>query len=201
MLSVACVCVGEKYAPAYVFNLRRMVARHLRAPHEFLCLTDRPERFDGLGCIRVEHRGWWSKIELFKPGRFPWRVLYLDLDVVVTGPLDELAARDGIIRDWHLPGFNSSVMSWRAGDRDQVYERLPPDAARRYAGDQDWITEAAPDWPTWPEGWCVSYRSHAVDGPPAGARVVCFHGLPKPADLSNGWAPGAWAGMEEERCR
>lgn len=197
MLTVACVCVGEKYPPAYVQVLRAMVARHLALPHDFVCLTDRPEAFDGLGCIRVEPRGWWSKIELFKPGRFPWRVLYLDLDVVVTGSLADLAARDGIIDDWNLPGFNSSVMSWRAGDRDGIFLRWSPADMRRLAGDQDWINETAPDWPTWPAEWCVSYRRHAIEGPPKGARVVCLHGAPKPHELHSGWVPKAWTAEKE----
>ena len=32
-----------------------------------------------------------------------------------------------------------------------------------------------------------SYKYHCGDGLPDDARVVCFHGRPKPADVSDGW--------------
>lgn len=189
-LTVACVCVGPAYSDDYVLILRDMVQRYLNIPHRFVCLSDR--EIPSVECMPVEHRGWWTKIELFRPGRFEGRVLYLDLDVAVVGPLDDLVARPGIIRDWHLPTFNSSVMCWDAGTLDHVYSLWVPDVALRLHGDQDWITEMAADWSTFPAAWCVSYRSHARDRVPTDARVVCFHGRPKPHEIVSGWVPKVW---------
>ena len=66
--------------------------------------------------------GWWNKLYLFKDGLFPKgdRILYFDLDTVITGRLDEIASYDGnfaILRDWLEPEIvNSSVMAWQAID-------------------------------------------------------------------------------------
>lgn len=190
LLTVACVCVGPAYEDRYVLILRDMVRRYLPIDHRFVCLSDR--QIEGVECVAVEHRGWWSKIELFKPGRFQSRVLYLDLDVAVVGPLEDLAAEPGIVKDWHLPGFNSSVMCWDAGTRDHLYTDWSPAVMARLPGDQDWITEQAPDWPTFRPRWCVSYRTHCMTRLPDDARIVCFHGKPKPHEVLSGWVPEVW---------
>ena len=184
MLTVVCVLsVGPKrsYDRSHVERLRGMVAAHLDDAYEFVCLDDSP------------FPGWWAKISLFEPGRFKGRVLYLDLDVTVTGPLDDLAfyaARFVAIRDWERPGFNSSVMAWDAGAVDRLYHTFTPEVMDRLAGDQDWITEALP-WKALPEYFpaalCRSYKRHIrprLDHSlPPDCRVVCYHGRPKSWDL------------------
>lgn len=201
MLTVACVKWGDRYGPEYVRILADMVRRNLSAEARFVCLTDRP---DEVGCetqpIPEGLTGWWPKVALFEPGRFEGRVLFLDLDVVVAGGLDELVEHGGIIRDWHLPCYNSSVMCWTAGEYDHIWTRFTPDVVTRLRDDQRWITEAS-DWKVFPPGWCVSYRSHAVEAIPNGTKVVCFHGTPKPHEVKSGWVPEMWkvGGLREAR--
>lgn len=193
MLTIACVKWGEKYGPEYVHILRDMVRRNLAQPHRFVCLTDNDE---GLGDIDTSPlpeglEGWWNKIELFRPGRFMGRVAFFDLDVAITGDLTELVERKGIIEDWHLPTYNSSVMVWDAGEHEEAFTKFSPEVTGRMHGDQDWLTMIG-GWDTFPASWCVSYRSHAVEWPPLGARVVCFHGEPKPHQIEQGWVTQFW---------
>ena len=190
MITVACVNVGDRYPDHYVHILRDMVYRYLHAEHRFVCLSDHD--IEDVEVQKVPNQGWWSKIELFRPGRFEGRVLYLDLDVCVVGPLDDLIERPGIIKDWHLPSFNSSVMVWDAGTLDHIHRLWVPEVALRLHGDQDWITEMEPDWPLFPEGWCVSFKKHCTPKVPPDARVVCFHGTPKPHEVLTGWVPEVW---------
>src|SRR5688500_17803184 len=89
MMTVACVHVVDWPAPGlgplYVDRLCSMVKRNLRQPHRFVVVGGRPEET------------WWAKIRLFRPGLFTGRVLYLDLDSVITGLLDELVDIKGIV--------------------------------------------------------------------------------------------------------
>jgi uncharacterized Rossmann fold enzyme len=195
-LTVACVKWGDKYPAEYVNILHAMVTKNLNRPFDFVCLTDNPEGLDEhikTVELKSELKGWWNKIELFNPALFTkGRILYLDLDVCITGSLDELADSHGIIFDWHLPTYNSSVMVWKAGDHSDVYTKFTHEIADKYHGDQDWITELA-GWPILPANWCVSYRSHAQDWPPASAKVVCFHGDPKPHEFPSKWVKSIWS--------
>ncbi len=181
-LTVACVCVpGGVYTLEHVSRLHGMVREQMSRPFLFACIT------------QSQWPGWWAKIELFKLGRFEGRVLYLDLDVTVTGSLDDLVdmpAPFAIIDEWQRPGrmFNSSVMVWDAGGGEPIYRDFDEGVMERLHGDQAWIHEKMPRAETFPRAWCLSYKKHIrprLDGSlPKDCRVVVYHGQPKPWDLT-----------------
>lgn len=185
MLTVACVNVGnyEGRGDEYVRRLRSMVDRHLSQPHRFECITqsDKP--------------GWWAKIDLFQPGRFEGRVLYFDLDTVITGELDTLASHKGTVylTDWGWKHnlYGNAIMVWDAGEHESVFRRYTPDVAKRLRGDNDWMFELG-GWDRLPPGLNVSYRYHAKNGPPPGAVTVSLHGRPKCHEVTSGWVPEYW---------
>lgn len=193
---------GGIYRAEHVRTLR--AACRQWAPGEpFGCLTDTP--IPGILCHKLQHDWpiWWSKIELFRPGVFTpgTRVLYLDLDTVVLGPLFDLLARPEpflALADFYrrppltrTRGLGSGVLQWTADDWSELYRAFaaaPEEHMRTcgYGGDQ-WYLElrGMRDQVTFWEDVCpgaiVSYKVHCEDGRvPAGARVVCFHGRPKP---------------------
>ena len=186
MLTVACCCVpGGIYEQWHVDRLAWQVKQYLHQPYEFTCITqsDKP--------------GYWSKIDLFQPGRFSGRVLYLDLDVTVIGSLDDLANLPATfsvvenfkeIKEPNKAKFNSSVMAWDA-EQDSINElftEFNPSIMDRLNGDQDWISEQLPNVTTFPKDWCVSYKVRRflkLRTMPKDARVVCYHGKPKPFDM------------------
>jgi hypothetical protein len=186
MLTVACVNHGDYQGRGmqYVDTLAAMVKRNLTKPYEFVCLKD-----------EGEWPGWWSKIELFKPGRFAGRVLYLDLDSVVVGSLDRLSESKGTIDlldwGWMTHTLCSSVMVWDAGEHADVYDRFSDQVPKDFRGDQDWMTSLG-GWPKLPPHLCRSYRYVSVKSPPPFASVIQFHGRPKPHEVSAGWVPGYW---------
>lgn len=187
MTSLTVVCVengnyqgcGERY----VDTLRAMVARHLSQPYEFVVHRDN------------ERPGWWAKTALFRSGRFTGRILYLDLDSVITGPLDKLVEHKGIIHltdwGWKTPTYGSGVMVWDAGEHSDVDTLYTPDVPARFVGDQDWIT-ALGGWAALPAAMCCSYRYHCKVAPPAGCVVCSMHGRPKPHEITSGWVPEYW---------
>lgn len=175
MLTVACVWVQANvpYDVDYVFKLHSMVSRNLKRPFTFACITDKPlaklpDRTEAWPVPRPRGMaGWWSKIELFNPARFgQGRILYLDLDVVVVGPLDDIVdypatfalvpdagtfqGRDGLKV---VKKYNSSVMAWDAGTLSDIYTKWRPEVTRRLWGDQDWIGLARPNEQTMPLAW------------------------------------------------
>jgi hypothetical protein len=215
MITVACVWVrgNVPYSLEYVMNLRRMVKRHLARPHRFMCLTDRRWAISKhVESIRVPWPrgmyGWWSKIELFKPGRFMGRVLYLDLDTLVVGALDAvvdypspfalLPHAGTFTGTYHgktrrvVPRFNSSVMVWDAGVNDALFTEWRPEVTKDLHGDQDWYGQQMPQADTLPAAWFP--RLSELDGPPPSEAKVVLCKVPKNAVAARRlpWVDAAW---------
>ena len=95
MLTVACVLrkAGGAYDEKWVMRLKKNVAKHLTIPHKFVCLTNMKNmEIPGVEIQQLTEMwpGWWSKVELFSPGRFDGPVLYMDLDMMAIGNMDGL---------------------------------------------------------------------------------------------------------------
>mgnify|MGYP001457179886 CR=1 FL=1 len=185
-LTIACVNYGDYLGMGdrYVDALRRSVSRHLSRPYEFVCLKD-----------EGDWPGWWSKIELFRPGRFKGRVVFFDLDGVVTGNLDRFVENKGIIDladwGWTTHTLCSTVMVWDGDEHRRIFDDFDWAVPQLYRGDQDWIT-AIGGWQILPKGFCCSYRYHAVRGIPRDCVHVSMHGRPKPHEITEGWVPATW---------
>ena len=175
MLTVAMVCVpGGEYDMSHVERLAEQVEKHLTLPHDFSLITvsDKP--------------GFWAKVDLFQPGWCKNRTLYLDLDTTIVGSLDEIAEfphQFASIKDYQHPlTMNSSVMVWDAGEGDAIYNNFRPAVMKQFHGDQGWISHTMPGAARFPREWCVSYRQsvQSTGIVPDDARVVVWHGQPKP---------------------
>jgi len=170
----------------YVNRLKMGVTRHLSVPHTFHVITedDVPQ-----GVV-----GWWSKLTMFQPGRFKGRCLFFDLDTVITGSLDDLAAYDGefaMVRDWFHPDLKtSSVMAWDAEHGSQILTRWESMGRPQFhpRGDGGFIESIMPDAECLQDKFpsqLVSFKASCGNGIPDGARVVAFHGLPRPHHLND----------------
>lgn len=200
---IACVLKsGGIYTPAHVQRLATQA--YLAAPGErFICLSDVPVPRVNTQPLVHGWPGWWAKLELFRPDVFEpgTRVLYLDLDTTIVGYLEDLLAQPApflALEDFYrrpplvpFRGIASGVMAWTAGERTDIFETFAehPDWHMRTAGhggDQRIIERVmagrATFWDDVAPGQVVSYKVHCRDGVPAGARVICFHGRPKPWD-------------------
>ncbi|MBX9757212.1 MAG: hypothetical protein K2Y29_00435 [Beijerinckiaceae bacterium] len=191
---------GGEYTPAHVRQVRDGVARWLAAPHRFVCLSD--VEADGYERIPLVHgwRGWWSKIELFRPGVLSGPVFYADLDTMFFGPLDDIVAghRFTVLDNfWSRERIGSGLMAWDC-DLSAIYRAFLQDPDGFMAeyrtklkwGDQGFIRF---NWPAPADRWqrlhpgrVVSYKFHCKQGVPARGSVVCFHGNPRP------WATPLW---------
>lgn len=223
-LTVTCLKVKPAYTSEYVNRLYRAVERNLTVPHRFVCLTDDPVGISrGVEIVRVDDTrfsGWWHKLILFKPpSSIAGRILYFDLDTLITGCIDDFANYGGdfaVIRPFvRKSGYASGVMSIAPGFGSQVWSLFAANPARAIRsctppagtelqfycgfdssinvfslGDQRWIETNIPRADYWQDlcpGQLVSFRLHCLSAgtiPPA-ARIVAFHGNPKPHDVEN----------------
>lgn len=198
MLTVLCVYSGG-YPVEYVTRLRDGVKANL-GPHRFVCLTH--DEIEGVECLKPLHDWprWWAKVEIFRPDLPFERVLYIDISSVIVGSLRDIAAQDGvcITKDFYHGTPSQSVLLYNVGDFAETYAAFleapnrwmergdlctPPDF-----GDQILMNRApVPDMRYWQDvlpGHVVSYKVDCRDGVPAGARLVKFHGKPKPHEVN-----------------
>lgn len=223
MLHVACVRWGEAFGVEYVERLFDMVRRNLPDGFagRFVCFTDRPADLAHLKGIEAAPlppslTGWWNKMALFRAEAFPAgdRVWYFDLDTCIVGPLEAIFEYDGafgLLQDVYRPGgYQSSVMSWRAGTplaasiwEEWQIQKCPQPSG----GDQtvlemhwaQWLPKRIGGLP-WPPDFLQStfpgrFRSYKVECEreiPKGTSVVFFHGLPRPHQVLTGWVPDIW---------
>lgn len=212
MLRIVCIDHGDYQGRGaeYTNILHDSVRRNLPAgfPGLFEVLTDDPARGYAPGIVvhllpNYGLRGWWNKLQMFAPGTFPAgdRILYLDLDTAVTGDLAGIAAYSGtfaILRDFYRPrGLQSSVMAWEAGTHLDLWESYALEGYPQWdpRGDQGWLEDHLRRTDTWqalfPKEFC-SYKLHASESIPLKAKVVVFHGQPRPHDVRHGWVPKVW---------
>lgn len=193
-MRIVTVCrSGGDYRWEHVETLRQQCAKHAKGI-EFVCLSD-------IGGTPLQHDwpGWFSKIEMF---RQTGPCLYLDLDTVVLDSLAPLLhiARTRpftVLRDFNHPNagreVQSSIMAW-SGDMGRLYTRfrchpeyhMEQNNSREFWGDQGFIERHADGWEYWQDllpGALVSYKLQCRDGVPKGARVLVFHGRPRPWDV------------------
>lgn len=157
---------GYVCEPEHVRILKAMVERNLMLPHRFVCVTD--EEVEGVETVPMDwtkhipgtvfarlmqHNPEWATANLGE------RILSLDVDVVITGSLDELAARKEDIVLWRNPNFpapkrafyQSSVQLFSAGARPELWADFDPIETPKWVNwrfggaEQAWISERL-DW-------------------------------------------------------
>lgn len=214
-LVVATWLWGEKYTPVYVERLFTGLQRHLRQPFRFLCMTERDRIANFSSGIErhaikdpelTAHKGCFARLRMFDPG---WqqnrgiaeRLVCVDLDVVITGPLDALFDRPEslvILKGANASNpcpYNCSLMMFRAGAHPELWTEFSLDAAKQiphygFPDDQGFIHHRVKD----AAGWQVGRSSgvYAFQKPgwpdgsaelPEGARLVAFPGWRDPGEF------------------
>lgn len=197
-MQYACVLKsGPTYRPEYLYGMVNGLLAYNRGAR-VVCLTDMPISHKRIDVVPLERGwpGWWSKIELFKPGLLEGETLYLDIDTVVVGGLAGLKI-DGftMLQDVYTPGaFGSGLMAWNSPPTE-VYKRFckAPEhfmaqcTTRRMWGDQGFIQDTLGRCPKIFGPEMRSYKKHCRRGVPSGTKIVYFHGNPRPWDVRRNW--------------
>jgi len=202
---------GGEFLPEHVRTLVASIEQWWHPEDEvprIAVLTDMPvDEYGLLGHMGVEkiplhhmYPGWWSKMELFRPNLARLGdILYFDLDTVVVGDLADIAQVRTLtlLQDFYRPTtLQSSLMYLPQEERPAVWkkwQRSPEMWMRKFRGDQDFLGPAWVDraerWQALLPGQVVSYKVHVKSQKqvPEDARVVCFHGRPRPWHLKEGF--------------
>lgn len=210
MLTVLCVLKsGGIYDAEWVRKLRDGAARNMHK-HRFMCISDVDVPCERIG-LSVDWPSWWSKIFMFKEGVIDGPTLYLDLDTVITGPIE--IARNGVdfamLQSFWVADMVGSGVMWFSGDNvpHHVYEKFAKqpkayiehhkrNARGTYVGDQAFIWDAmkhdVPRINDYLPG-IKSYKMHCTRRLPSDASIVCFHGKPRPTEVDHDWMRKHWA--------
>jgi hypothetical protein len=198
------------YSADYVNRLRSMLERHLKQPHELVCVTDMPDGIDPRVhvvpqphadvVLRDDVPGWFRRLVIFHPEAGAWlgtRILLMDLDCVILRDLDPLLEGAGDFKSWeprlyHQAGrpysrYNMSFVLLDAGARPQVWEQFDLDAspgqlaaASLAVDDQSWLTHVLGNGEP-VWPWDGDIVSVRAVSDPGRARVVFFNGPRSPA--------------------
>lgn len=203
MHNVACLKHGTKYDADYVNKLFNAIKRNSTVDFLFHCFTDNN---NGLNKDVITHplphsnvEGWWQKLFLFSDEiDITGRILFLDLDTLITGNIDHYITQDAgfaVLRDlWSKQdNVGSAVMSFEAGKHKHIWDAFisdPVGAVRSLHphGDQKWIQKHQTQRLYWQDLYkneIVSFKSNCRNGVPNNAKIICFHGKPSIPEAIN----------------
>lgn len=203
---------GTKYDFYYTKRLHGGVARNLKQPFRFIVAKPQPQD-DYLkkipGCfVRMQMFGaQWREKHGIKDGD---RVVNLDLDLVVTGPLDPLFDREEpfcILQDINTTNpcpYNGSVWMFRAGYKPDVWDDFSVENYHKLGvpfhsipDDQGWFHYKMPDAGSYgPHNGVYGFKKRgwpSGDDLPQGARIVAFPGWRDPWKYTRlNWVRNNW---------
>jgi len=199
MLTIACVLKsGGEFKPEHVTLLHSQVRQHVDGDYRFVCLSDVDVPDVEIIPLTMDLPKHWSQIELFQPGLFEDQVFYLDLDTVVVKNITAIVNNKigfCILSDFarilkHRPA--SGLMAFNPHGAEYVWEQWEKNDVQIFKGDHVNKISKHFFWPYVKEfkrfqelypGQIVSYKKHCLNGVPPEARIICYHGEPKPWDV------------------
>lgn len=199
-VTVACVYWGNKFSLDYVHNLKAAIERNTTIPHKFVCFSDRSIPGVDTKLLRPGYEGWWNKMQLFDPANKAGdRMVYLDLDTIITGNVDWLLED----RSWfmgiedvgavnkHQPHLKNrlqtGVMAWEFDPVSFLWNEFVLGFDRiidSFRGDGEYLSSVINPYQRallqhkYP-GKLKSYKYDVYPNrPEEDVSIVCFHGRP-----------------------
>ena len=177
---------SRDYDETWVDKLRRGFDRNLTVPFQFVCFVDRIRQFDEpVLQLHIEGRKDYSAFS--EPYSLGEPMILVGLDTVITGNVDHLAEycltedKLALPRDPYKPeracngvalvpkGYED--VADHRGENDMVHIRKFPHV---------FIDDLFP-------GHVVSYKGHVQKNGLGDARIIYFHGKPKPTEIDEPW--------------
>lgn len=181
---IICINWGTKYGPAYINRLYGMVSRNITGEFRFVCFCDDETGIrNEVECkplppldfeLPVVKKGIWPKSRLWNEelADLNGPVLFIDLDVVITGNLDaffEYGNPDDVILAPNPSNplerlGQTSVYRFPVGKLYPLLQRFaedPQTIAETYRYEQRYVTRNAPGGiKMWPKSWVRHFRRH-----------------------------------------
>ena len=222
--TVICCKWEDRYGPEYVNRLYAMVSRNTTRPLRFVCFTDDPTGI--VGGVDIKPMPEFTLPEVMR--RHPFRrmfifqerledlsghVLYLDVDLLVTGSIDELFDYAPehpfcVAENWTQKGKgigNMSVFRYEIGRHAHVYALFiadPMAQMRKHRNSQTFVCRNVASVKFFTPSWCLSFK-HSIlprwplnffvtPTLPPDAKIVAFTGRPDIDEARDGWSDPRW---------
>jgi len=218
-LHILCVKWGTRYNAEYVNKLFRGIKRNTTKSFQFHCFTeDSTGLMEEINVIKLKEdwKGWWGKATLFSRGFYLLEILikimilldygltgkmfYIDLDMIITGNIDDLflyQGEFGILKtdDFacekkNKSGYNSSIIIWNNSKFEAIYLELKKnfEAITKFivrfdfwlemmVKKADFLQDLYPNK-------IADYLSLCQEKLDENTRIVCFPRTPKPDSCS-----------------
>ena len=206
MINIVCAWkTGGDFTSAYVRNLAGMVYRTVKDPYIFTCFTDVSALSnDAFVSLDAHLTGWWSKLACFRMNSYP--TIYLDLDTII---LDDMQGLINAVKKCRENEFfmlkpqratekwASGIMAWN-GDFKWILDKFDSTDEEKYKWDQRYISNSLEE-----KGIKIraiqriqhgiySYKKHCKKGVPEDAKIILFHGKPRPHEVKDEWVKDNW---------
>ena len=211
---------GSRYGADYVNRLYSSIKRHTQKRTQVYCFTDNSSGISkDVICKPLPNINLPKSISLS-----PWRkmsvwqfplydltgdVLFLDLDLVITGNLDRFFDFNPgsycVIENWTQIGKNignTSCFRIPIGKYSSIFkkfEKNPKKYWKKYHIEQIFLSAEIKDQIFWPADWCKSFKHNLLPywplriwqpaKLPKETSIVAFTGKPDPEDVINGKWP------------
>lgn len=201
----------------YVLNLYLSVLKWATEPFEFICFTNENLKVGIEGITfqpfpLITKKGVLPRMFMFsrESGLFGHQVLSLDLDIVITGSLQDIMGYKGDFCtriSWtrgeeHL--IDGDIMSFRAGPENEerfwtplvnnIEEVETITQGRERVWMRQQIGDKADIWSKVSPGQVCSYKHHVkpLGRLPENTRIVSCHGHPRPHQIEEQWRIENW---------
>jgi hypothetical protein len=153
----------------------------------------------------------WRKLSMFAKelDGIKGKTLFLDLDKIIVDNIDcffEYSDKLAIIENWTQKGQgigNSAVYCFEVGKYPFILENFnnnPEKIVQDYDNEQIYLSKnIGKEMVFWPDSWCKSFKRHCIAGRflrffiapqiPKGAKIIVFHGHPRPHEAIEGRWP------------
>ena len=211
---------GSRYNHEFVNRLYNSILKHTKNKTRLICFTDDIAGINNnVICNDLPHLTLPKQISMT-----PWRkvsvwqepllnlsgdVLFLDLDLVVTGNLDKFfefkKTNYCVIENWTQKGKsigNTSCFRFNIGKHKQIFDNFqksPITIWKKYHIEQVYISKEIESQYFWPEDWCQSFKHSLLPSwpmriwkpakLPQDTSIVAFTGKPDPDDVLKGIWP------------
>lgn len=198
---------GGEYQPEHVRWLHRQVPPR----YDVVCLSDCDIKDTETVGLRSCWPGWFAKLELFDPELIEDDILYMDLDTVICGDISELTEQPDLmaLNDFYFPRYAATgIMYIPHRQKACVWEKIISHRhnIQRFRGDGEFLRTIChfKRWQDIYPGYFVSYKAHIAGrgmpgyhssrsegngSIPPTAKVISFHGNPRPWKLTLPWIP------------
>ena len=220
MQTIICMKWGNRYGAEFVNRLYTSIKRHTKKSTQLICFTDNSSRINkDIICKPLPKINLpetisltpWRKLSIWQHplDKLKGDVLFLDLDLVITGNLDRFfdfnPGKYCVIENWTQIGEdigNTSCFRFPVGKYDYIFKKFqknPEEIWKKFHIEQIFLSAEIKDQIFWPSDWCKSFKHNLLPfwplriwKPailPKETSIVAFTGKPDPDDVIKGKWP------------